>query len=364
MMPPGAQGREAVRQLLTSTVFLVALSLIASLSVQAQAQTVNFRLNTTVQGRDKPSITVTPTDDLKRMEVVLTREDTGKSINLKVGSLKAGKSKSLSFKHAKGFAHYSATFDVLFVSGAKRNFSTDFDVSRCEGLKILMGPSDVDLGGGTVKMRATNQLTEAQLVVLGDNGRRLRQVEESFEPHTPGDVLEMSWDPVEEDILRVEILASDVCRATYTQRIMPFSIEIPHEEVVFDTGRHAVTPGEAPKLKKTLGHIQKALSRHGTLLALKLYIGGCTDTVGGREGNRALSQRRAKSIATWLSKNGLPRSLAVYYYGCGEDKLKKPTPDEVDEPSNRRAIYMLSSQAPTRDAWKRLYEGASVPKKR
>ncbi|MEE2780405.1 MAG: hypothetical protein VYE15_07770, partial [Myxococcota bacterium] len=183
-----------MRQRLNSTLVLVALGLITGLCPQAQAQTVNFRLNTTVQGKAKPSITVTPTHDLKRMEVALTREDTGKVAKLKVGGLKAGKSKTLSFKHGKGFAHYSAVFDVHFASGAKRNFSTDFDVSRCEALKILMGAADVDLEGGTVRMRATNPLNAAQLVVLGETGRRLRQVEESFGPHTPGEVVEMSWD--------------------------------------------------------------------------------------------------------------------------------------------------------------------------
>ena len=103
---------------------------------------------------------------------------------------------------------------------------------------------------------------------------------------------------------------------------------------------------------------KKALKRHGTLLALKLYVGGCTDTVGPKGANQALSERRARSIAIWLTKNGLPRTVPVHYRGFGEELLKKPTPDETDEILNRRAIYILSSQPPSiggkSRGWKRL----------
>ena len=103
--------------------------------------------------------------------------------------------------------------------------------------------------------------------------------------------------------------------------------------------------------------VKDALAKHGTLLALKFYIAGYTDTVGNAAYNRDLSKRRARSIAAWFRAQGL--KIPVYYEGFGESVLAKKTPDETDEPANRRALYILTSQAPSgapfpSAKWKRL----------
>ena len=35
--------------------------------------------------------------------------------------------------------------------------------------------------------------------------------------------------------------------------------------------------------------------------------------------------------------------IPIYFQGFGEEVLAKPTPDETDEPLNRRALYILSA---------------------
>jgi outer membrane protein OmpA-like peptidoglycan-associated protein len=77
---------------------------------------------------------------------------------------------------------------------------------------------------------------------------------------------------------------------------------------------------------------------------VKLYIAGCTDTVGDEAHNRDLSQSRARAIATWLRTHGY--SKPIYYHGFGESWLSVPTGDGVDSPANRRAMYMVGANPP------------------
>ncbi len=77
---------------------------------------------------------------------------------------------------------------------------------------------------------------------------------------------------------------------------------------------------------------------------LRLRIEGHTDTTGGREMNKALSQRRADAIVAYLNtKFGLPAGK-LEAVGVGEDELLVPTGANVSEPRNRVVrIVPLSS---------------------
>lgn len=62
---------------------------------------------------------------------------------------------------------------------------------------------------------------------------------------------------------------------------------------------------------------------------------GHTDTVGSAQANEALALKRAQGIATLLTDQGLkPFALSVESHG--EQNLLIATPDETDEPRNRR----------------------------
>ena len=150
----------------------------------------------------------------------------------------------------------------------------------------------------------------------------------------------------------MDLKVIDVANFHVGMQVTPFSIDIPHDDVEFASGKHAIKPPEEPKLRATLGHIHKALASHGTLLTLRLYIGGCTDTVGPKGSNQSLSERRARSIAAWFRKNGV--DIPTFYKGYGEERLAVPTPDDTDEPRNRRAEYVLSSLSPPGGGWKKL----------
>ena len=54
--------------------------------------------------------------------------------------------------------------------------------------------------------------------------------------------------------------------------------------------------------------------------------------------------RSPSRIATWLRNHGYDKP--IYYHGFGEGLLATPTGDGVDEPRNRRALYMVGANPP------------------
>ena len=69
--------------------------------------------------------------------------------------------------------------------------------------------------------------------------------------------------------------------------------------------------------------------------AADVSVIGHTDTVGSADANEALGLKRAQGMADLLLEQGLkPFALSVESHG--ESDLLIPTPDETDEPRNRR----------------------------
>jgi outer membrane protein OmpA-like peptidoglycan-associated protein len=114
--------------------------------------------------------------------------------------------------------------------------------------------------------------------------------------------------------------------------------------VLFESNSDKIRPHEEPKLQATLQQLQEVIDKYGEMVPVKLYIAGCTDTVGDGGHNADLSRRRARAIAVWLKAHGYNRP--IYYHGFGESLLAVPTGDSVDEARNRRALYMVGANPP------------------
>ena len=190
--------------------------------------------------------------------------------------------------------------------------------------------------------------------VYGDAGGVIDLGDSQFNAAPAGEKLPLSWKVGEEKVIRVDMVGHDTFGMfSPTLSIFPWSLEIPHQDVNFATGKSDIPADELAKVKAAVEDIQTAIKRYGGIVKITLFVAGYTDTVGGADGNQALSEARAASIGRAFRKAGI--KVPIKYVGMGEAGLKVDTPDETDEPQNRRAAYILSVEAPPSNAaWRAL----------
>jgi outer membrane protein OmpA-like peptidoglycan-associated protein len=101
----------------------------------------------------------------------------------------------------------------------------------------------------------------------------------------------------------------------------------------FEGGTSTLTAESASDVPRIIAEINK---RPG----VDISIIGHTDTVGDEQNNARLSLERAKSVAV-LFKEAMPDTEKVTIDSHGEKNLLVATPDDTDEPKNRRVEVMV-----------------------
>jgi outer membrane protein OmpA-like peptidoglycan-associated protein len=101
--------------------------------------------------------------------------------------------------------------------------------------------------------------------------------------------------------------------------------------VNFATGSAELTPDAI----RTLDELGRALASR-ELSSYRFRIEGHTDTVGSRDYNRALSQRRALAVVDYVSRKYGVEADRLQAIGMGDTGLLVQTPPQTPEPRNRR----------------------------
>ncbi len=212
-------------------------------------------------------------------------------------------------------------------------------------LQMQVDRTKVDLERHRLEVTLNRPVSRIELKVLGENKEVL--AEETFHPkESAGEPILLRWSQSDKTaIARIELYGHDTDDNWVGVAIVPWSVKIPHEDVHFDTDKANILPSEVGKLKDSLERIREALQRYKQLGRIQLFIAGHTDTVGAPAYNMDLSRRRAQAIAAWFLKSGL--TIPVAYEGFGETAPLVETKDEVDEPRNRRADYILAIEPPS-----------------
>ena len=105
-------------------------------------------------------------------------------------------------------------------------------------------------------------------------------------------------------------------------------------DVLFDSGKATLRPGAREKLAKVAG----------ILLAypdLKLEVEGHTDSVGAADYNQDLSERRASSVRTFLTQQGISMS-SIVAKGFGKDQPVATNGTAAGRQQNRRVELIVS----------------------
>lgn len=219
--------------------------------------------------------------------------------------------------------------------------------ASAQRLSLDIGEKDIDVENRTIHFRLGTAAQSAELQLFSPDGELLHAEVHTFEDAKPGERLSVSWPDLGEkgENFRIELKFTDVKDNWIGFQVIRFYMEVPHEEVNFATAKWDIAASEAPKLEEPLKLLKEAVAKYGKLMEVSLYVAGHTDTVGKPADNQLLSEKRARSIAQHFIQRGLTR-IPIFVRGFGEGVPEVKTGDEVDEPKNRRAQYILSTFTP------------------
>ncbi|MBA2662056.1 MAG: OmpA family protein [Bradymonadaceae bacterium] len=306
------------------------------------AQEFEYRVNGRVQvGSGQPSIELSSPRSVKAAKVTLERSD-GNKQTIKLGDLRLGETRTIPLKQPKGKFTYVATVEGKDIDNDTISMGFNFDVAYVDAIALKIDRDTVDLGQGRVPFVSNRPVDRVEIEVFDTKSNKILERTQSFNGQSGS--LEAKWDAIAE-VGGIRLTVHDVDGFWTGMILEPFSVLIPHQTVVFDSGKSSWNKSEEPKLEATLQDIRKAIEEHAHKgLDMRLYIAGYTDTVGGAESNNKLSGDRARAIGQWFRKKGL--KIPVYSQGFGESVLAVPTPDETPEERNRRALYILGDSPP------------------
>ena len=329
---------------ITSLIKIISLCLLLAFPSVAFSQSAfEFQLKNKVQrGQGKPVLILRAAEAVKKAKISMVRSD-GKKRTVNVGSMAEGKTKKIFFKQPAGIYTYDITVTGTTRSGKEMKTTFETEVAWIDPIKLGINKDYVDLAKGQLVLSTNVALTKVDIEVYGKGGTVIHTSTQKIDAMR-GD-LTINWSPTAGEVGAVKIKATDVAGFWNAVILEPFFVDIPHQELEFETGKATWDEAETPKLTETLERIRIAMKKHRSKgLNLQLYIAGYTDTVGSAASNMSLSRARAKSIAKWFRKSGL--RLQIYYQGFGETAQAVKTADNIDEKKNRRAIYLLGNTKP------------------
>lgn len=326
------------------------------LSVRAQALRVDL-VNKVAQGT-APRVRLTAVQAVTGLQFELRRDD-GRIVSGSRAALFAGATHDISLPGEPGTHHYEG--QVRFrARGEPQESILNFDTQVAVPLQVQIDRSKIDLGARHLEARLSRPPARIEGKGFDPSGAAVIEFDQTVNDIAAGEPFKVTWPAPQggQDIARLTLQFTDTEGFFTGIALTPWSVRIPHEEVGFATDSAVLTPSEEPKLQGSLKLIAEALGRYRSLGAIRLFVAGHSDSQGAAPYNVTLSQRRAQAIASWFRKRGL--RLPISYEGFGEHAPAVVTPDNTDEPRNRRVDYILAVEEPVlkttafRAMWKRV----------
>lgn len=336
---------------------LAAAALVAAIAAPslALADDVSVEVSSrALFGKSKPALVLVANKAIASAKAELLAKD-GTRSTLRSKRIAAGGRAELAIDAPVGRTAYEGELEVVFADGTRGSMPLAFEVVVSKGFTIDPPPREwFDPVKGTLSFTMTGVADRCEYDVLFDGDKEPRHGVERFGGAAPGTRLTLSWPPHGDDdvVLKVAFVCHDPDGYWAPMNTFPWSLVIPHEEVIFASGKAEIAAAERPKLDEALEKIATAIRRYGKVIDIKLYVAGHTDTVGDAASNRALSVARARSIASYFRSKGV--RVPILVAGFGEDQPAVATADETDEPANRRADYVLKVEPPSAGAWSKL----------
>ncbi len=342
------------RTLLCALCAVVSISLPSSLLQAQEREVFGIQIRSRViKGQEKPGVVVTAQEAVRNFTAEFR---SGKVVHkFRAKRMKAGAYKVLTWKQREGRMDWEGNLTAIRENGSKFPFPFTFHTEVVGPPKLRVEKGDVDVKGRCVQAHLDKIIARVELKVYADGGQVVDEKTEA----PPGDSREhrMCWNRSGEVLELLDMKVYDRDGFWAGIQVIPFEVNIPHDDVRFASGKWEILPDEEAKLAATLGDLSEALRKHSKVIEIQLYVAGYTDTVGTAADNLRLSTERARAIGRWFRKKGV--RISIFFQGFGETVLAVSTPDETDELRNRRALYILSNGPPrgshvNSSNWKRL----------
>ena len=329
---------------------LILFLLLFGVSLPGWANDIEVRLESANGSGQDPTLVVDVRKALESARLNVRAKDA--YFQKQHGKAKAGAQIRFALPHrAQGQMDWSGSLEVRFSDGSQGAMDLNFTTQILAPLRLdVQGDRKDIVERHQVRIVVGEGAEFVRLEVYGEAGQRLAAVELDDDKFTKNNLFAIPFSPHDSSpIVRVRVQAGDSQGRSITHEVYPWELQIPHEEVIFASGKAAILPNEAPKLERALLELRAASTRYQKALSItqqsvRLFISGHTDTVGSQNMNQRLSDERARAIAQWFRSAGV--ALPIFYRGWGESRLRIETADEVDQAENRRADYVLAIEPP------------------
>jgi outer membrane protein OmpA-like peptidoglycan-associated protein len=312
-------------------------------AMTAWAGELEFGYSPSLGTGEQPMLSVTVPRSVDSIWIQI--EAGGSSWDFERSGMGAGEQFKVHWERNPAVTEALATIRCEFSDGYVEAVQVPVSYSYAGRLEVDLSRASADVQKRILTVDVNQPIERADITALG--ARKMVLDQRTVEIADGPGSIDVPWigDASEVVLLDVKLHTSNAWAGfTYS----PWFLNIPHDDVIFATGQWEIDPLEEAKLHALKQELESVMEKYGSVVQVKLYIGGCTDTVGTAESNRVLSQNRARSIGSWLSRNGI--SMPIFYYGFGERWLAVPTGDGTDNAANRRAVYMVGANPPPASA--------------
>ncbi len=326
------------------------LAVLCSLTATPMAKGSPWSISATYQVKpgQKAKLTLHANQALTKVEIRLKGPKSESMTSFSV--MKQDSKRTLSFRAPIGRTNWMASVKANI--GSETVTSTfKFEIVSVGPLQIQLDKRGVKLDKGLITVRSNTPLEKADLVAFNIQSDQILNDLVALNQSTGS--VDIRFDPLDpKNVRRLELKIYDHVGRWRAFRLVAWYVEIPHDDVIFESGQAKIELQEAKKLSAVVSLIQTEIKAFRTTLGrsdvnfdLKLFVAGCTDTVGSEQDNLLLSRKRAKAIARYFRSKGI--DSPIFFEGYGEKMQAVSTGDNVDEARNRRAIYILTNTQPS-----------------
>jgi len=328
-----------------SLFLLLPVLLALALPGAARADDIEVQLDGVVGRKKTPTLTLLVHRKVRSLLLELKSEQGGHA-SLSRRVVPRGGKVRVPLQATRGFHRWSGTLSVVFADGGEGEMPLAFVTSNAGPLELKARGARESLLAGELAFGVDRLPVKAKLSVSGLGGQVLVEHEQSYTEEETADDLKIVWTVPEGagEIVKIELRVEDEAGWHNGIAYFPWQVVIPHEEVIFASGKAEIVKEEAPKLESVLEQIREMARKYGSTGDATLWIAGHTDTVAAPDFNLKLSEARALAIGRYFRSKGI--RLPIRYRGFGESALAVSTPDETDEARNRRAEYVIAAEDP------------------